>query len=183
MLFQLRLWVHSCSRRFPGALSPRAVAAVAVSVLATVWIGYARLNAPDLELLATRGALVLVGALVLWRTDAIAIGPGPAGGGAPALALLAALAAAIAPVALFGGSSISVGLCLGLSVGLAIVARRALDPARTLRDGDPGAGAGLLAIVNTIALINRRADLLACFGAVCTSAYCRPLWRPSVARD
>ncbi len=148
--------------KVPSALSPRAVAAGAVSLLATVWIGYARLNAPDLELLATGGALVLVGALVLWRMDAIAIGSGPPGGGAPALALLAALAAAVAPVALFGGSSTSVGLCLGLSVGVAIVSLAEFWIPGTLGAlAILGAGGGLLAIVNTIALINRRADLLA----------------------
>ena len=65
--------------KVPAALSPRAVAAVAVSLLATVWIGYVRVSATDLELLATAGALLLVGALVLWRMDAIVIDPGPAG--------------------------------------------------------------------------------------------------------
>lgn len=146
----------------PGALFPRAVAAIAVSLLATVWIGYTRLNTPDVELLATGGAIVLVGALVLWRMDAVALDPGPAGGGAPALALLAALAAAVGPVALFGGSSTSVGLCLGLSVGVAIVSLAELWIPRALYAmAILGAGAGLLAIVNTIALINRRADLLA----------------------
>ena len=54
------------------------------------------------------------------------------------------------------------GLCLGLSVGVAIVSLAELwIPGPLGATAILGAGAGLLAIVNTIALINRRADLLA----------------------
>lgn len=148
--------------KLPAAFSPRAVGALAVSLLANVWIAYARLKAPDLELLGTGAALVLAGAVVLWRLQAVALLPGPAGGGAPTLALLAALSAALAPVALFGGSSTSLGLFLGLIVGLAILSFvNLLIPCALAAAAILGTGGGLLAIVATITLINRRADLLA----------------------
>ena len=141
---------------------PRAAASLVVSLLAAAWIAFARLDSPDAELIVTGGAVILVGALVLWRVGTIATAAEPEGGGAVALALLAALAAVFAPVALFGGSSTSVGLCLGFAVGLGIcslslmLAPRSLGAMAVL-----GAGGGLLAVIDTVVLITGGADLIA----------------------
>ena len=76
--------------------------------------------------------------------------------------LLAVLPGVFAPIALFGGSSTSVGLCLGLTAGLAMMALvnlfwpRALGLTAVL-----GAGCGLLAVIDTITLITRHIDFLA----------------------
>jgi hypothetical protein len=51
---------------------PRAAASLLVSLLAAAWIAYARLDSPDAELIVTGGAVILVGALVLWRVGMIA---------------------------------------------------------------------------------------------------------------
>lgn len=141
---------------------PAAAASVAVSLLAAVWIGFASLDSPDAELIVTGALLILVGALVLWRIGMIAAAAKPEGGGAVALALLAALAALFAPVALFGGSSTSVGLCLGLAVGLAVSSLSLLLAPRSLGTmAVLGAGGGLLAVIDTVALITGEADLIA----------------------
>jgi hypothetical protein len=141
---------------------PRAAASLVVSLLAAVWIAFAQLDSPDADLIVTGGAVILVGALVLWRVCMIAAAAKPEGGGAVALALLAALAAVFAPVALFGGSSTSVGLCLGFAIGLGIcslglmLAPRSLGTMAVL-----GAGGGLLAVIDTVVLITQEADLIA----------------------
>ena len=71
-------------------------------------------------MIVTGGAVILVGALILWRVGMIAAAANRRAAARQALALLAALAAVFAPVALFGGSSTSVGLCLGFAIGLGI---------------------------------------------------------------
>lgn len=141
---------------------PRAAASFVVSLLAAVWIAFARLDSPDAELIVTGSSLILLGALVLWRVDMIARAVEPEGGGAVALALLAALAAIFAPVALFGGSSTSVGLCLGFSAGLAICSLSLMLAPRSLGTiAVLGAGGGLLAVIATVVLITGEADLIA----------------------
>jgi len=141
---------------------PRAAASLVVSLLAAAWIAYARLDSPDAELIVTGGAVILVGALVLWRVGMIAASPEPEGAGAAALALLAALAAVFAPVALFGGSSTSVGLCLGFAIGLGICSLSLMLAPRSLGNmAVLGAGGGLLAVIDTVVLITGGADLIA----------------------
>ena len=141
---------------------PRAAASLLVSLLAAAWIAYARLDLPDAELIVTGGAVILVGALILWRVGMIAAAAEPEGGGAAALALLAALAAVFAPVALFGGSSTSVGLCLGFAIGLGICSLSLMLAPRSLGNmAVLGAGGGLLAVIDTVVLITGGADLIA----------------------
>ena len=141
---------------------PRAAASLVVSLLAAGWIAFARLDSPDAELIVTGGAVILVGALVLWRIGMIAAAVEPEGGSAVALALLAALAAVFAPVALFGGSSTSVGLCLGFAIGLGICSLSLMLAPRSLGNmAVLGAGGGLLAVIDTVVLITGGADLIA----------------------
>jgi len=67
-----------------------------------------------------------------------------------------------APIALFGGSSTSVGLCLGLTAGLAVGAGFALLwPMKLRLTAVLGAGSGLLAVIDTVTLITQRADPIA----------------------
>ena len=141
---------------------PRAAASLVVSLLAAAWIAYARLDSPDAELIVTGGAVILVGALVLWRVGMIAASPEPEGAGAAALALLAALAAVFAPVALFGGSSTSVGLCLGFAIGLGICSLSLMLVPRSLGSmAVLGGSGGLLAVIDTVVLITGETDLIA----------------------
>jgi hypothetical protein len=134
-----------------------------------LWIGWPRLAEPSDVLLAELAALVLGGAGVLWRVAALAdAGDGTTAdmvadrGPLVAWGLLAVLPAAFAPIALFGGSSTSVGLCLGLAAGLAVCAGLTLlAPARPGATAVLGAGGGLLAIIDTVALITQRVDWLA----------------------
>ena len=74
---------------------------------------------------------------------------------------LAAVSALSAPALLFGGSSTGVGLCLGLAAGAAVLSAEALGAPRRLGPAAMlGAGSGLLAALDTIALVTRNADLL-----------------------
>jgi hypothetical protein len=129
------------------------------SLLVAIWIGLPRFSDTDVGLVLTIVALVLGGTLVLWRLatiDAAEIVP------VNGAVLLAVLPGVFAPIALFGGSSTSVGLCLGLAAGLAMMALvnlfwpRALGLTTVL-----GAGCGLLAVIDTITLITRHIDFLA----------------------
>ncbi|MGO9419108.1 hypothetical protein [Roseiarcus sp.] len=137
----------------------RSVLAGASSLLAAVWIGWTKLANPDAATLVLFAALVVGGGLALWGLDRLATLSAPFGSGANALAGLAAVSALSAPTLLFGGSSTGVGLCLGLAAGAAVLsvealgARRGLQPAAML-----GAGGGLVAALDTIALVTRRAD-------------------------
>jgi len=138
---------------------PRSVLAGASSLLAAVWIGWTKLANPDAATLVLFAALVVGGGLAVWGLDRLATLSAPFGSGANALAGLAAVSALSAPTLLFGGSSTGVGLCLGLAAGAAVLsvealgARRGLQPAAML-----GAGGGLVAALDTIALVTRRAD-------------------------
>ncbi|MGO9004489.1 MAG: hypothetical protein ACLQIQ_05855 [Beijerinckiaceae bacterium] len=76
-------------------------------------------------------------------------------------ALLAVLPAAFAPLALFGASSTSVGLCLGLMAGFAVLAVVALYAPRPVgATAILGAGGGLSAVIFTVAFISKRIDYL-----------------------
>jgi hypothetical protein len=138
--------------RIPGLTIPPAAKAVAAALLGAVWIAYAKLWPIEPELFALAAAIVVLGALAMWRIASFAP--------APSLAVLAAVSALLAPVALFGGSSTSVGLNLGTAAGLAILSLGYL--ASPLSPGGAaifGAGAGLLATVDSITLVSRKSDL------------------------
>ncbi len=134
---------------------------VTASLLIAVWIALPRFIAGDTPLLvaalATVAVLVLGGTLLLWRLATV-----DEAGAVDGTVLLAVLPGIFAPIALFGGSSTSVGLCLGLVSGLAMMALvnliwpRALGLTAVL-----GAGGGLLAVIDTITLITRHIDFLA----------------------
>jgi hypothetical protein len=130
---------------------------VAASVLIATWIGVPRFSDMDIILVLIVAALGLGGALVLWRlatADAAAVTP------VNGAVLLAVLPGLFAPIALFGGSSTSVGLCLGFTTGLAMMALVNLFSPRPLGlTAVLGAGGGLLAIIDTITLITRHIDL------------------------
>ena len=76
--------------------------------------------------------------------------------------LLGVLPGLFAAIALFGGSSTCVGLCLGFATGLAMMALVNLSSRRPLGLTPVlGAGGGLLAIIDTITLITKHIDFLA----------------------
>ena len=140
---------------------PRWALAGLASLLAAGWVGWSKLANPDLPSLALFPALVVVGGLALWGLDRLATPAPPSGGGAVALGGLAAISALSAPALLFGGSSTGVGLCLGLAAGAAVLSAEALGAPRRLGPAAIlGAGSGLLAALDTIALVTRNADLL-----------------------
>ncbi len=129
------------------------------SLLIAIWIGLPRFTAMDAPLLLTIVALILGGTLALWRVATMDAAEPDALDG---LVLLAVLPGVFAPIALFGGSSTSVGLCLGLTAGLAMMALVNLFSPRLLGlTAILGAGGGLVAVVDTITLITRRVDWLA----------------------
>jgi hypothetical protein len=129
------------------------------SLLIAVWIGVPRFAAMDAPLLLTVVALILGGTLALWRVATMDFAEPTALNG---LILLAVLPGVFAPIALFGGSSTSVGLCLGLTAGLAMMALVNLFAPRPLGlTAVLGAGSGLVAVIDTITLITRRIDFLA----------------------
>ncbi len=104
------------------------------------------------------------GALMLWRLYAIGASRAQPGGEMIATSLLAALALGFAPIALVGASSTSFGLCLGLTAGCAVVALIALASPRAFgASAVLGAGGGLLAVIDTVALITRQIDYAALF--------------------
>jgi hypothetical protein len=131
----------------------------AASLLIATWIGLPRFSDTDTILVLIVAALVLGGALVLWRlatADAAAVMP------VNGAVLLAVLPGLFAPIALFGGSSTSAGLCLGFATGLAMMALVNLVLPRPLGlTAVLGAGGGLLAIIDTITLITKHIDFLA----------------------
>ncbi len=138
---------------------PRPWLAGAASLIAAAWVGSTKLADPDSATLALFAALSVGGGLALWGLDRLATLAPPSGGGAPALAGLAAVAALSAPTLLFGGSSTGVGLCLGLAAGAALLSAENLGNARILGPAAVlGAGGGLLASLDTISLVTRRAD-------------------------
>ena len=129
------------------------------SLLVATWIGLPRFSDTDASLVLTIVALVLGGTLVLWRLATVdGAGVMPVNGAV----LLAVLPGVFAPIALFGGSSTSVGLCLGFTAGLSTMALVNLFSPRALGlTAVLGAGCGLLAVIDTITLITRHMDFLA----------------------
>ena len=170
---------------------PRPALAGAASLLAAVWIGSTKLADPDATTLTILVALAIGGGVALWGLDRLATLAPPFGGGAAALAGLAAVAALTAPTLLFGGSSTGVSLCLGLAAGAAGLSAAALGADRRLGPAAMlGAGGGLLAALDTIALVSRRADpfalsliALAPFLGLLAVRLSPPSWRkrPAVA--
>jgi hypothetical protein len=138
---------------------PRWALACAASLLAAGWVGPKKLADPDSVTLALFVALVAGGGVALWGLDRLATLAPPFGGAAPALAGLAAVSALSAPTLLFGGSSTGVGLCLGLAAGAALLSAENVGVGRVLGSAAMlGAGGGLLASLDTITLVTRRAD-------------------------
>jgi hypothetical protein len=140
-------------RRFCETAAPPAVA---------IWIGLPRFAELNTDFLLALAGLAIGGIAVLWRLDAVAATDRPDGGEMVATAMLAALSLGFAPIALFGASSTSFGLCLGLAAGLAASALVALAwPRRFGSSAILGAGSGLLAVVDTVTLITQKVDWLA----------------------
>jgi hypothetical protein len=140
----------------------RGLALLLVPLLIALWIALPRFAAADGAFVTMLVALVLGGTLLLSRVAALATAALPDGGPMVATALLAVLAAVFAPIALFGGSSTSLGLCLGLCAGLGVAAVIALFAPRELGlTAILGTGGGLLAVIDTVTLITRQVDLLA----------------------
>jgi hypothetical protein len=136
-------------------------AALCVSFGAALWIAQARLAQADAGFILEFVALGVGGVAVLWSLQAVAKGEPPGRGPFAATASLAVLPAAFAPLALFGASSTSVGLCLGLTVGIAIVALIAIYAPRPLdATAVLGTGGGLLAMIFTVAFIPKQVDYL-----------------------
>jgi hypothetical protein len=131
------------------------------TLLIAVWIGLPRFAEAGLRFAALVAALVVGGTVVLWRLAMLGAAV-PEGEGMDAAVLLAVLPAVFAPIALFGGSSTSVGLCLGLMAGFGMSALVNLfAPRRLGLAAVLGAGGGLLAVIDTITLITRQVDFLA----------------------
>jgi hypothetical protein len=142
----------------------RRLLAVIMPLLVVGWIGLPRFAKPDIELMATALGLWLGGVAVLWRLDTVATAPPEHNGGSiVGTAMLMVLLLAFAPVALLGGSSTSLMLCLVAVVGLAaaalweiVVPRGAFGSIAVF-----GVGCGLLAMIDTVTLITREVDLVA----------------------
>ena len=94
----------------------RRLLAVIMPLLIVGWIGFPRFANPNIELIATSLGLWLGGIALLWRLDSVATAPPDRNGGSiVGTAMLMALLLAFAPVALLGGSSTSLMLCLELN--------------------------------------------------------------------
>ena len=127
-----------------------------------IWIGLPRFADPSAAFALEFLALVVGGAFMLWRVAALAGRAAPDGGPLVAGGLLAVLPGVFAPIALFGASSTSVGLCLGLAAGLAVGAGLTLwRPMPVGLTAVLGAGGGLLAVIDTVTLITQRVDPVA----------------------
>ncbi len=136
---------------------------LAVAAAAVLWIAVPRFNEPDAALYLTIVALIAGAALAMWRLAAVARGTGPRDGAMAAIAMLLALALGFAPIALAGGSSSAMMLCLGLAAG---VGAAGLVELMLPRGGFGaiailGATGGLTAVAATVVLISRRADAVA----------------------
>jgi hypothetical protein len=138
--------------------------AVILPLLIVGWIGAPRFATPDVNLMATSLGLCLGGIAILWRLDTVAKTPPERNGGSiVGTAMLMALLLAFAPVALLGGSSTSLMLCLVAAAGLAssvlweiAIPRRAFCASAVF-----GVGCGLLAMIDTVTLITKQVDLAA----------------------
>jgi hypothetical protein len=140
------------------------ILAAIMSLSIVGWIAYPRFAKPDMNLIVTSLGLWLGGIALLWRLDTVAKKPTERnGGGVAGIAMLASLLLGFAPVALFGGSSTSMMLCLAAVAGLAAVALWELVIPRQTFGASAvfGVGCGLLAMINTVTLITRQVDLAA----------------------
>jgi hypothetical protein len=140
------------------------VLAVIMPLSIAGWIGSPRFVNPDIDLIATSLGLWLGGIALLWRLDTVAKTPAERNGGSiVGTAMLMALLLAFAPVALLGGSSTSLMLCLAAVAGLAAVALWELAIPRQAFGASAvfGVGCGLLAMIDTVTLITRQVDLAA----------------------
>jgi hypothetical protein len=148
----------------PQAANYRKPLAVIMPLLIIGWIGFPRFAKLDVDLMATSLGLWLSGIVLLWRLDTVATRPAELNGGSiVGTAMLMALLLAFAPVALLGGSSTSLMLCLVAVAGLASVALWELAvPRQAFRATAVfGVGCGLLAMIDTVTLITRQVDLAA----------------------
>ena len=142
----------------------RKLLAAIMPLLIVGWIGLPRFAKPDVELMATALGLWLGGIALLSRLDTVAASRAEQNGGSiVGTAMLMALLLAFAPVALLGGSSTSLMLCLAAVAGLAaaglwelVVPRNAFSASAVF-----GVGCGLLAMIDTVTLITREVDLVA----------------------
>lgn len=142
----------------------RRLLAIILPLLIVGWIGVPRFAKPDIELIATALGLWLGGIAVLWRLDTAATAPSEHNGGSiVGTATLMGLLLAFAPVALLGGSSTSLMLCLAAVVGLAAAALWEIFVPRGAFGASAvyGVGGGLLAMIDTVTLITREVDLVA----------------------
>jgi len=140
-----------------------ALLGLAVAAAAVFWIAVPRFNEPDVALYLTIVVLIAGAALAMWRLAAVARGTGPNEGALPAIAMLLVLALGFAPIALAGGSSSAMMLCLGLAAGIGaaglvelVLPRGGFGATAIL-----GATGGLTAVAATVVLISRRADAVA----------------------
>src|SRR5215831_18426077 len=148
----------------PRAAKYRKLLAVIMPLLIVGWIGFPRFAKPDIELIATALGLWLGGIALLWRLDTVAtVPPERNGGSIVGTAMLMALLLAFAPVALQGGSSTSLMLCLAAVAGLAATALWEIFVPRGAFGASAvfGVGCGLLAMIDTVTLITREVDLVA----------------------
>ena len=105
--------------RARGGKRSGTVAFLLLPLLASLWISVKRLVPVNLEATALSLVLAVAGAAVLWRLTWVAeAGTDRGGGTVAAVAILIALFLGFAPVALLGGSSTSMMLCLGVVAGL-----------------------------------------------------------------
>jgi hypothetical protein len=147
----------------PRPANYRKLLAMIMPLLIVAWIGFPRFSQPDIELMATALGLWLGGTVLLWRLETVATTPERNGGSVVGTAMLMALMLAFAPVALLGGSSTSLMLCLAAVAGLAAVALWELVLPRGAFGASAvfGVGCGLLAMVDTVTLITKHVDLAA----------------------
>jgi len=148
----------------PRAANYRKLLAVIMPLLIVGWIGFPRFAKPDIALMATALGLWLGGVALLWRLNTVATTTVEQNGGSiVGTAMLMALLLAFAPVALLGGSSTSLMLCLAAVAGLAAAALWELAVPRNAFSASAvfGVGCGLLAMIDTVTLITRQVDLVA----------------------
>jgi hypothetical protein len=142
----------------------RRLLAVVVPLLIVGWIGFPRFAQPNIDLILTALGLSLGGIAVLWRLDTVATAPPEHNGGSiVGTAMLMGLLLAFAPVALLGGSSTSLMLCLAAVVGLTASALWEIFFPRDAFGASAvfGVGCGLLGMIDTVTLITREVDLIA----------------------
>jgi hypothetical protein len=136
-------------------------AAALVSFGAAFWIGEPRFANADVGFALAFVSLTFGATATLWRLTLIADAAPPKGGVLVAMRLLAVLSAGYAPLALFGASAASAGLCLGFAIGLVVFAIiTLLAPSRLGATAILGAGGGLAATLFTVVFISQTTDYL-----------------------